>query len=248
VLRKVRGVEVQKKGTIVIPVFIQDCDTVEESIEESNFKPVWDVLKALRAHDEVLADELDSYRTDLGRRPKASNRESLDKIVFDLPLSVGSEFSDSLRTFVVEQSTESWEFWYGLLEAYKDREGHCDVPASYITETGYKLGQWASVQRNGYKMGKISDERKQRLDKFGFVWDPFAKKWEVGFRELSTYHQEHGNCAVPQSHITDTSFKLGLWVSNQRQFLKKNRLSEERKERLEALGFVWEPKKRRPSI
>jgi superfamily II DNA or RNA helicase/DNA-binding TFAR19-related protein (PDSD5 family) len=240
-IRKVRCVEVQKKGTIVIPVFIQDCDTVEESIEESNFKPVWDVLKALRAHDEVLGDELDSYRTDLGRRPKASNRESLDKIVFDLPLSVGSEFSDSLRTFVVEQSTESWEFWYGLLEAYKDREGHCDVPASYITETGFKLGVWADRQRQNLKKNKLSEERKERLEALGFVWDGNDHAWEEGFRELCAYHQEHGNCDVPNSYITDTGFMLGSWASRQRQFLKKNKLSDERKERLEALGFVWDP-------
>ena len=58
-IRKVRGAEVQTKGTIVIPVFIEDGDEQEASIEASNFKPVWDVLKALRAHDEVLADKLD---------------------------------------------------------------------------------------------------------------------------------------------------------------------------------------------
>ena len=30
-----------------------------KTIESSNFKPVWDVLKALRSHDERLSDELD---------------------------------------------------------------------------------------------------------------------------------------------------------------------------------------------
>ena len=110
------------------------------------------------------------------------------------------------------------------------------------------MGVWADTQRQNLKKNKLSEERKERLEALGFVWDQLAAQWEEGFRELSAYHQEHGNCDVSQSHITDTGFKLGLWVSNQRQFLKKNKLSEERKERLEALGFVWEPKKRRPSI
>jgi superfamily II DNA or RNA helicase/DNA-binding TFAR19-related protein (PDSD5 family) len=238
-IRKVRCVEVQKKGTIVIPVFIQDCDTVEESIEESNFKPVWDVLKALRAHDEVLADELDSYRTDLGRRPKASNRESLDKIVFDLPLSVGSEFSDSLRTFVVEQSTESWEFWYGLLEVFKECQGHCDVPISHITSTKHNLGKWVSKQRS--KSDLLSADKKQRLDALGFIWDPLTAQWEEAFRELSAYHQEHGNCSFKVSYVTESGFKLGGWSNIQRQNLKNNRLSDDRKQRLDALGFIWDP-------
>ena len=50
-IRKVRGAKVQTKGTIVIPVFIEAGDDPEASIEASNFKPVWDVVNALRAHE-----------------------------------------------------------------------------------------------------------------------------------------------------------------------------------------------------
>ena len=240
-IRKVRGLEVQKKGTIVIPVFIQDSDTVEESIEQSNFKPVWDILKALRAHDEVLADVLDSYRTDLGRRPSAKDRDSLDKIVFDLPLSVDTEFSDALRTFVVEQSTESWGFWFGLLEAYKETRGHCSVPSLAVTENGYRLGNWVQVQRKALRRGQLSDEKKQRLDALGFVWDSFEEKWEEGFNELKAYNREHGNYSVSLSFVTENGFGLGTWVNSQRTAFGKNQLSDERRQRLEALGFLFEP-------
>jgi predicted helicase len=58
-IRKVRGAKVQKKGTIVLPVFIEDGDDHEASIEASNFKPVWDVLKALRSHDDDMSSTLD---------------------------------------------------------------------------------------------------------------------------------------------------------------------------------------------
>ena len=41
-------------GTIILPVFLnKDADEIK-TIENSNFKPVWDVLKALRSHDERL--------------------------------------------------------------------------------------------------------------------------------------------------------------------------------------------------
>ena len=87
-IRKVRGAKVQKKGTIVLPVFIEDGDDHEASIEASNFKPVWDVLKALRAHDEVLADTLDQYRTNMAKNASQSRESISDKIIFDLPVSV----------------------------------------------------------------------------------------------------------------------------------------------------------------
>jgi hypothetical protein len=73
----------------------------------------------------------------------------------------------------------------------------------------------------------------------GFIWDPLAEQWEEGFNELSTYHQEHGDCIVPQSHTSASGFKLGAWVHRQRQNAKNNKLSEERKQRLEKLRFAW---------
>ena len=172
-IRKVRGATVQKKGTIVLPVFIEDGDDHEASIEASNFKPVWDVLKALRAHDEVLADTLDQYRTNMAK-DASQNRESIsDKIIFDLPVSVDAEFSSALRTVLVEASTASWEFWFGLLESFNEREGHC--LGSKRLQTGllstWKLGQRTTTgQRQPYHV-----TRKQRLDDYRLCLGPSCR-------------------------------------------------------------------------
>ena len=56
-------------------MFIETGDDPEASIEASNFKPVWDVLKALRAHDEILADTLDQYRTNMAKKPIQNHEE-----------------------------------------------------------------------------------------------------------------------------------------------------------------------------
>ena len=58
----------KKAGTIVLPVFIAAGEDAASTIEASNFKPIWDVLNALKAHDDVLADELDQIRTEMGRK------------------------------------------------------------------------------------------------------------------------------------------------------------------------------------
>jgi len=55
-------------GTIVIPVFLDESSDADHALEQSAFNPVWQVLKALRAHDQRLADELDSLRTSIGRQ------------------------------------------------------------------------------------------------------------------------------------------------------------------------------------
>ena len=63
--RALRKSDEKKFGTIILPVFIEAGDNEIERIESSNFKPVWDVLKALRSHDERLGESIDGIRTEL---------------------------------------------------------------------------------------------------------------------------------------------------------------------------------------
>ena len=53
----------------------------------------------------------------------------------------------SLRTHLVEQTTKSWMFWFGLLETFVKETGNCRVLDSYRTNDGYQLGKWIGKQR-----------------------------------------------------------------------------------------------------
>ncbi len=46
--RAIRKAPDKKIGTIVLPVFISAAENPEHALDESPFKHVWDVLKALR--------------------------------------------------------------------------------------------------------------------------------------------------------------------------------------------------------
>ncbi|MDB4071343.1 Helicase associated domain protein [Amylibacter sp.] len=234
-IRKVRETKVQTKGTIVIPVFIEAGDDPKASIEESNFKPIWDVLKALRAHDEILADTLDNYRTSMAKNAKQCQKSISDKVIFDIPAKIDVEFSSVLRTVLVEASTASWEFWFGLLEVFKGREGHCLVN-SWHKEGDFSLGNWVSNQRS--IKDKLTSERLERLNALDFVWDANDEKWEENFNKLQKFKEIEGHCRVPnRSKIYGAS--LGNWVLTTRR--DKVNLTPERIARLNEIGFSWDP-------
>lgn len=233
----------KKAGTIVLPVFLKEGEDAVSTIEASNFKPIWEVLDALKAHDDVLACELDQIRTEMGRRPGTGvSTGELGKIGIDLPATVDESFGGALRTCLVEQVTASWNFWFGLLEVYVKENGSAWVSAKYVTPNGYKLGAWVHAQRKSRLRKQISQDRAERLESLpDWVWDAYLEAWEEGFTQLMEYVNLHGDAKAPLAHITSQGFKLGNWLSKVRSAKLKNKLSHDRIQRLEALpGWSWD--------
>ena len=103
VIRKAEGVG---KGTIVIPVFIDERDDEDAVLTSSAFKPVWQVIRALRAHDEVLAEELDELRLKLGKRSPYGGKVKLPaSIKVDIPTLVFNDFERAFNVRTVEATT-----------------------------------------------------------------------------------------------------------------------------------------------
>jgi len=104
VIRKAEGKQI---GTIIIPVFIDESEDADHVLSQSAFEPVWQVLKALRAHDRRLADELDQLRLSLGRRSKSGGRINLpDNIHLDVPRLLLHDFEQAFYVRTVELTTD----------------------------------------------------------------------------------------------------------------------------------------------
>jgi predicted helicase len=236
-MRKPRG-STKEVGYVVIPLFLdrKSGETLEEALERSEFDEVADVLNAMQEQDADLVQIIRELQEAKGRGEIFDPRRLSEKIQVLGPSIELSALRSNICAEIVDEIGASWDEWYGRLARYKDREGHCRAPQKHI-ENGSRLGQWVSIQRQRQNKGVLSEDRRQRLDKLGFVWDPFEADWEEGFGYLTTYKEREGHCSVPVTH-NENGFRLGGWVRSQRR--NKDMLSEERRQRLEELGFVWD--------
>ena len=236
--RAIRKAPNKTLGTVVLPVFVATADDPNQALDDSSFRHVWDVLKALPAHDDLLADELDELRRQLGARRGTLRRPA--KIRLDLPTRISDEFARAFDVQLVEQTTATWDYWFGLLERYVEREGHARVSQDE-EEAGYPLGRWVNTNRQLYKQGHLAHSRAERLERLpGWLWSPFEADWEEGFAHLTEYAEREAHARARVGQKANDGFAVGRWAMTQRSLYRQGRLGTNRAARLEALpGWRW---------
>ena len=142
---------------------------------------------------------------------------------------------------VWDRLADAWELAFSKLAEYKAENGDVLVPQDFVSADGFKLGRWVGAQRENAAKGNLCQKRVDRLNALGMVWDPLADTWELAFSKLAEYKTENGDVLVPDNFVSADGFKLGVWVRNQRQSKAKGKLRQERADRLNALGMVWDP-------
>ena len=131
--------------------------------------------------------------------------------------------------------TSAWEKMFKALVDFKTANGNCDVPQSW--QGSSQLWTWVSQQRRHYYNGSLSQAKARRLEQLGLVWKPTEERWEKYFAALVEYKDTFGNCNVPQDWEGNPS--LGRWVGQQRFRRSTGKLSAERIQRLNSIGFHW---------
>jgi len=245
---------------------------------ETNWQSKFELLRQFRQHhghfrvprdyevDGVklgiwLKDQKKGYNRFKQGKPAWITQERIDQLE-----AIGLDFNDKqhARTekFDAQQQSRAekfgatWQSKLELLRQYREQNGHCQVPYSYETSDGVKLGTWLANQRVAYKNhreGKparsITQERIDQLEAIGMVWTaqkkaPSHSQWQSKFELLQQYKAVNGDCRVPQSYEIN-GVKLGRWLQEQRQKYKKHKsgkmanITQEQIDQLESIGVVW---------
>ena len=88
----------------------------------------------------------------------------------------------------------TWEIGFARLVAFKQAEGHTNVPARWTADP--ELARWIRQQRHAHEFGLLYTRQSARLSELGFNWHRVPPKkestladtiWEGHFHELAAF-------------------------------------------------------------
>ena len=253
--RALRPAPGKTMATIIVPVALPDEGDDDTELITSQFKVVWAVLRALRAHDERLAEEIDA-----GIRSRAGGGRGgglKSRVLFDLPPGMDES---AIRTRLVENTASGWERFYQALVEYA--EIHGAAPASWrVVHAGRDLGLWCQKQRAAHRDGLLAAWKAQRLEKVpGWCWEREHGVWVANWERLrglawslpgglhqdpdapSVYGPAGRGRIAGVNGVKDTLNRpMGYWAATQRQLHRDGMLDERKARLLEELpGWDWD--------
>ncbi|WP_407563121.1 Helicase associated domain protein [Streptomyces sp. 184] len=218
-----------KMATIVVPVFLEHGESPEEMYASGSYRPLVNVMQALRAHDSKMVEML---AVPQDHTPLVEPSESIgtapaeDEEEHRLLLRFSTRRSpEAIRRFVdmqvINPVRKSWARGYAAAARYVGEHGNLRVPLTYREPgSAYPLGRWISDQRTEYAAGRMEDaegqERKRRLNEIGMVWSAPDLTWEENLAAAREYFAEHSTLCAPQGAAA-AGKPVGQWLTNLRR-------------------------------
>ena len=153
---------------------------------------------------------------------------------------------------------DAWNIMYDLAKKYYEHYGNLKIPRSFKTvngyetdEKGYKLGVWITTQKTNYNKSILSEDRIKKLEKIGMMFENVNDdKWNKMYELAKKYYEHYDNLKIPKMfktingyEIDEEGYNLGAWINTQRFSYKKGTLFEDRIEKLEEIGMMWNIRK-----
>lgn len=238
------GGQVDKVATIVVPLLLSAGESPEAALEGSDWEPVWQVIRALRDHDDRLDDYLRVRRTQLGEGTlfePGSREVKLPPWLSIEGVDVPDAFAEAITIRALRASSPSWDEYFGAARAYAYLHGHPNMPTNWISPGGLKVGQWIGDQRKHRKNGRLTSAREVALESINIIWDVIDELWMTAFEHARKFHVQHGHLDIPQAMLAEDGYRLGVWIGWQRRAHHAGKLAPERMAALDELGMVWNP-------
>ncbi|WP_042373266.1 DEAD/DEAH box helicase [Streptacidiphilus neutrinimicus] len=250
-----------KLARLIIPVYLpaatgeeaSEREETEAELNRSAFAAVWQVLRALAAHDERVTARITELRTNRygateqqthTAEPGLKDAENTEALEDGLPVedvewlriettAYEDQILRTLKLRTLSPRTAEWEKWYVQAEAFYTQHGHLDVREGDLVD-------WLSRQREQYAAGRLDAARISELDRIGMIWDKHLHAWVRGYAYAKAWYHKNGDLAIPADARID-GYTVGRWMRVQR---KNTDLPQMQRQLLDALDplWSWDPK------
>ena len=241
--RAIRKSENKKRGILLLPVVIDEEKELEEQLDDSGFKTVWNVINALKSHDSRIEEQLDNFRLRKGKRKVSKSSSFIDNVEFDLPLKINKDFEENIQLRILDAVSTSWYEFYGAYQEFINKTGNVYLKVGEEFN-GYNLGDWLGYQRTLYNKNKLDQEKIDLLENTkGWTWDPDWDEFKKVFEVYKDYCKKNNTFYVKRSEVYK-GIDLGRRVSFWRANYSKNKNSRYYKA-LNDFGFLFDVRKER---
>jgi superfamily II DNA or RNA helicase len=224
-------------ATIVVPILLPD-DADIDAVDVADYELLWQVVRALRAHDDVFGGNLDRARAAGGGR-WVYEEKPLQHVLVELPEGYDDgSFLRHLTAKIVTSATDRWWDGFDALARFHGEHGNTDVDPSHVTAEGFHLGAWCARARSAYRQQRLASERIEALRGLGFDFLAMAAQWAAGMRAATRFHAEHGHLE-PVRSLRVEGVELRAWLDKQRARAQAGELEPGRRAELDMLGMRW---------
>jgi superfamily II DNA or RNA helicase len=235
----------KKKGYIVVPIFHKDQESIENAIEESSFRNLIAVVRALCDQDERLQIEINNLKLKKEQKKDvATDRLSLD--FEDESIIVFSEINERLKKAlfdqVIEKNSDNWEINFEKFKNFLDRNNGEYPKITPMNKSEKKLANWVTVQRLKYKKDSLEFKYFEKLESIGFIWNQQEYNFLIKIKKLQDFIKKTGKYPSQKSKDKEES-RLAIFCQDSRTRRRKGDLNEISIKRFNDMNFVWEPYK-----
>lgn len=157
------------------------------------------------------------------------------------------------KKYIAEKKQTEWFEYYELVKKYYEENGDLLIDENYVIKhdgKNFYLAKWLSKQRKKYKDGKLTQEKKQLLEKLKMVWngsnsieETRKSRWDTYYELAKEYFEVHKDLLVRLDYVVVKSgkeYNLGNWIYTQRKNYKENTLNKKYKDMLNEIEMVWD--------
>lgn len=212
--------------------YVQPLNVLEKMVKEAKAK----IAKELKdARDEVTLKDLNAIMA-----PDSPQAAKLQQI----PHPYSYYAKNGKTYFDYANNSFNWSYTSGKLKLYNNirvalegndfRKGEAPPKVKKERKAKKEVDNLIKTVRMGLVPKQQKQEKSMKRD----------QKWENNFSNLQAFVQECGKLPNLLSEVPEEK-KVGVWCNNQRQALRKGKLSQERQEKLNNLtSWYWKKNKK----